>query len=169
MPPSPCGFSSGSVSPVLCLMRTLSLGLRPPLVTQTVKSLPAMQETGVQSLSRGSSLEEGMATHSSVLAWSIPMNRGAWRVTVHVVAKSQFGSESYSVGFVSGVQHSESVTYLCFFYILFPYTVIRDVEENSLCCPVGASCLSVFHVVVCVCSSQTPHLTLPQPFPLQLP
>ena len=34
-------------------------------------------------------LEEGMATHSSILAWRIPMDRGAWWATVHGVAKSQ--------------------------------------------------------------------------------
>ena len=34
------------------------------------------------------SLEEGMATHSSVLAWKIPMDRGAWWATVHGAAKS---------------------------------------------------------------------------------
>ena len=34
-------------------------------------------------------LEEGMATHSSSLAWIIPMDRGAWQATVHGVAKSQ--------------------------------------------------------------------------------
>ena len=33
-------------------------------------------------------LEEGMATHSSILAWRIPMDRGAWRATVHGVLKS---------------------------------------------------------------------------------
>ena len=37
-----------------------------------VKNLPAMQETRVQSLSREDSLEKGMATHSSILAWGIP-------------------------------------------------------------------------------------------------
>ena len=37
----------------------------------------------------GSSPEEGMATHSSILAWRIPMNKGAWRATVYGVAKSQ--------------------------------------------------------------------------------
>ena len=30
-------------------------------------------------------LEEGMATHSSILAWRIPMDRGAWQATVHKV------------------------------------------------------------------------------------
>ena len=37
-----------------------------------VKNLPAIQETRVQSLSREDSLEKGMATHSSILAWRIP-------------------------------------------------------------------------------------------------
>ena len=39
------------------------------MVAQMVKNLPAMQETRVQSLSWGDPLEEGMATHSSILAW----------------------------------------------------------------------------------------------------
>ena len=34
-------------------------------------------------------LEEGMATHSSILAWRIPMDRGAMQATVHGVAKSR--------------------------------------------------------------------------------
>ena len=42
---------------------------RASLVTQTVKNLPAMQETQVQSLGREDPLEKGMATHSSILAW----------------------------------------------------------------------------------------------------
>ena len=50
---------------------------------------PAMQETWVQSLGWEDTLEEGMATHSSFLAWRIPMNNRAWRATVHGVAQSQ--------------------------------------------------------------------------------
>ena len=37
------------------------------------------------------SLEEVMATHSSILAWRIPMGRGAWQATIHWVAKSRIG------------------------------------------------------------------------------
>ena len=48
-----------------------------------------MQETWLQSLSCEDPLEEGMATHSSILAWRIPMDRGAWQATVHGVMKSQ--------------------------------------------------------------------------------
>ena len=42
------------------------------LVVQTVKSLPAMQETWVQSLGQENPLEKGLATHSNILAWEIP-------------------------------------------------------------------------------------------------
>ena len=48
------------------------------LVAYMVKNLPAMQETWVLSLSWENPLAEGMATHSSILAWNIPMDRGAW-------------------------------------------------------------------------------------------
>ena len=57
------------------------------LVAQTVKNPPAMRETWVQSLGWEDSLEEGMATHSSVLAWRISMDRGAWQARVHGVTK----------------------------------------------------------------------------------
>ena len=53
------------------------------------KELPAIQETWVRSLGWEDPLEEGMVTHSSILAWRIPMNRGAWWDTVHVVAKGR--------------------------------------------------------------------------------
>ena len=51
-----------------------------------VKKLPAMQETRVQSLGQEDTLEEGMTTHSRILAWRIPMDREAWWATVHKVA-----------------------------------------------------------------------------------
>ena len=50
-----------------------------------VKNPLAMRETWVRSLGWEDTLEEGMATYSSVLAWRIPMDRGAWRATVHGV------------------------------------------------------------------------------------
>ena len=58
-------------------------------MAQTVKNLPAMQETQVQSLGQEDPLEKGMATHSSILAWKNPMDRGIWWATVHGVTKSQ--------------------------------------------------------------------------------
>ena len=47
-----------------------------------------MQATWVRSLGWEDPLEEDMATHSSILFWIIPMDRGAWQATVHQVAKS---------------------------------------------------------------------------------
>ena len=43
-----------------------------------VKNLPVMRETQVRSLGWEDPLENGMATHSTILAWSIPMDRGAY-------------------------------------------------------------------------------------------
>ena len=54
-----------------------------------VKNLPAVWETWVQSLGWEEPPEEGMAIHSSILAWRIPMDRGAWRTAVPGVAQSQ--------------------------------------------------------------------------------
>ena len=59
------------------------------LVVQMIKNLPAMQKTWLRSLSWEDPLEEGMATHSSILAWRIPMDGGAWWATVHRVTKSR--------------------------------------------------------------------------------
>ena len=47
------------------------------LVAQMVKNLPVMWETWVQSLGGEDLLEKGTATHFSILAWRIPMDRGA--------------------------------------------------------------------------------------------
>ena len=54
---------------------TLS-GVGVSLVAQMVKNLPAMRETGVQSLGQEDPLEKGMAIHSSILAWRIPWTEG---------------------------------------------------------------------------------------------
>ena len=59
------------------------------LVVQSVKNLPAMWETWDQPLGWEDPLEEDMATHSSILAWRSPVDRGAWWATVHGVASSR--------------------------------------------------------------------------------
>ena len=48
--------------------------------TQRVKRLPAVQETRVRSLSLEDPLEKEMATHSSILAWTIPWREEPWRL-----------------------------------------------------------------------------------------
>ena len=58
-------------------------------MAQRINHLPAMQETQVRSLGWEDPLEKEMATHSSILALENPMDRGAWRATVHRVTKSR--------------------------------------------------------------------------------
>ena len=86
------------------------------------KNPPALWETWVRSLGWEDSMEEGMATHSSILAWRILMDRGAWQVTVYGVAKSQTQLSDYA-------QH-----------ILIPKHQGRNpgvISINSLYTPVG--------------------------------
>ena len=57
-------------------------------MAQRIESLSAVRETQVRSLGQEDPLEKEMATHSSILAWRIPRDRGAWWATIHRVTKS---------------------------------------------------------------------------------
>ena len=57
-------------------------------MAQTVKNLPSMYKIQVQALGQEDSLEKGMATHSSILAWKIPWTEEPGGLTVHGIAKS---------------------------------------------------------------------------------
>ena len=65
------------------------IDFRASLVAQRVKNPPAMRESWVWTLGQEDPLEEGMATHPSVLVWRIPMDREAWWATVRGVTKSR--------------------------------------------------------------------------------
>ena len=71
-----------------CLISIQLPVLGASLVDQLVKNLPAMRETWVRFLGWKDPLEEGLVTHSSILAWRIPMDRGAWWAIVLGIAKS---------------------------------------------------------------------------------
>ena len=58
------------------------------LVAQMVKNLPTMQKTQVRFLGWEDTVEDSMATHSTILAWRIPMDRGTWWAIIHGVVKS---------------------------------------------------------------------------------
>ena len=58
-------------------------------MAQSVKNIPAMQEDAGLILGSGRSPRGVNATHSSMLAWRIPMDRGAWWAIVQKVTKSQ--------------------------------------------------------------------------------
>jgi len=59
------------------------------LVAQTVKKSACNAGDLGSTLDWEDPLEEGMVTHSSILAWRIPMDRGAWEATAHGIAESQ--------------------------------------------------------------------------------
>ena len=61
--------------------------MRATLLAQMVKNLPTVLETQVWSLGWEDPLEQRMATHSSILAWRIPMDRGVWWTADHGVTK----------------------------------------------------------------------------------
>ena len=73
----------------ILLSTTSDSVFRVSLVSSMVKNLPPVQETWVQSLGWEDFLEKGIETHSSILAWRIPVGRGVWQATVHGVAKSR--------------------------------------------------------------------------------
>ena len=75
---------------------------QPLQVTQTEKNLPTVQETWVWSLDQEDTMEKAMATHSSILSWRIPMDRGTWQTTVHGVAKSRTPQSDQRFHFPSG-------------------------------------------------------------------
>ena len=77
------------------------------LVAQKVKNPPAMQETWVQTLGWEDPLEKGTAIHPSILAWRIPMDRGAWQATVHEVAKSWTQLSDFHFHFGAGERNGE--------------------------------------------------------------
>ena len=73
MPSFLCTYSVKCLLPILLqeLMVNILSILGAPLLTLTVKNLPATQETWIQFLGGEDSLEKGMVTHSSILAWRI--------------------------------------------------------------------------------------------------
>ena len=121
------------------------------LAAQTVNKLPVMQETRVQSLGQKDSLEKGMATHSSILAWRIPwteepeslQSTGAQRVR-HNWSKNTFT--------LLYIMHSKTIHYVVFtwfstlhkwnymysFFIFIVYwsildvVLVSDTQQNDL-------------------------------------
>ena len=84
-------------------------------------------EMWVWSLCREDPLEEGMAAHSSILAWRISIDKGAWWVTVHRVAKSQtwlkqLSTQALPSKLCLNIQvPDQGIT--CYFHSKFPWQV----------------------------------------------
>ena len=89
-----------------------------------VKHLPLTQETRVWSLGQEDPLEKVMATHCSTLSWKNPMNRGAWRPTVHGVTKSWTRLSDFTFTLGS----------LFWYLVQNLYTVVIGLTQHSLFC-----------------------------------
>ena len=101
---------------------------RASLVSQMVKNLPATQEAWVLSLGGEDPLGEDITTHSSILAWRNPVDRGAWRTAVHGVAKSRTWLSDWAC---MHAQDSKAFgrkwkQYSDIFSIHFPHLCIKD-------------------------------------------
>ena len=70
---SHCCLNVNIIINIVFLLFNTLMTFSASLVAQMVKQLPAMLETWVQSLGRENPLGEEMATHSSILAWKIPL------------------------------------------------------------------------------------------------
>jgi len=101
------------------------------LVAQRVKILPALREIWVQSLGCEDPLEKGMATHASILAWRIRMDRRAWRATVSKDAESDTTER------LSTAQHTVDLQCCLSFRCTekwFSYKYVRACVLNSFSC-----------------------------------
>ena len=69
---------------------------------------------------------------------------------------------------VSGVQQSDSVIHIhvsILFQILFPFRLLHNIEQSSLCYTVGPCWLSILNIAVCNVSPKLPNYPSPLPFP----
>ena len=89
------------------------------LVAQMVKNLPVMREICVRPLGWEDPLEEGMATHSSIFAWRIPRDGGAWRVTVHGGRKGSDMNERLSTAY----DYMSMYTSICIYVYVYIHIV----------------------------------------------
>ena len=95
------------------------------LVAQTVKNMPAMQETRVQSLGQEDPLEKGMATHSSILTWRIPWTREPGRLQSMGVVELDttellIHTHTHTHTEISTLSSPSSILCMCIYYSTCP-------------------------------------------------
>ena len=89
-----------------------------------MRNPPAKQETWVRSLGREDPLEKEVATHSSILTWENPIDRGAWWATVHGVGKSRTCTcTQWRLFYFLNVLHT--------FWVVLPTKFQYDHQENQ--------------------------------------
>ena len=130
-----------------------------------------MRSPGFPSLGWEDLLEEGLATHSSILAWRIPwteMPSGLWSmglqrvghnwsdlactVNARIVNLQCVGFKYMATWFSSthSFTHKHTHTHIFFFQTLFHYRLSQDTEHISLCYTVDICCLLILYIGVCI-------------------
>ena len=90
LPIDPCTLAEDcAVSPWASYLTSLGLGFHSFESTFLKELLQGLSGLIPVTMGWDDPLEEGMATHSRILAWRIPMDRGAWWTAVHGVTKSR--------------------------------------------------------------------------------
>ena len=90
------------------------------------------QRCGFDSWLRKIPLEEEMASHSSILTWRIPMDRGAWRATIHSVAKSQTWLNDWAHLQYTGISRRGDSAYSLFILALPSCLELRTWVSDTL-------------------------------------
>ena len=116
-----------------------------------VKKLPAMEKTWIWSLGLEDPLEEGMATHSSILSWRIPMDRGAWWAIVHgqrsLVGYSPWGL--YESDMTKPLSIAQHILQLQFRRVLEDRAHPVSYQSAQLQCPPGqwTPCIALLNLI----------------------
>ena len=101
-------------------------------MAQTVKSLPAMWETWVQSLSQEDPLKKEMATHSSVPAWKIPWTKETGRLqSIGLQRVRHYEATSLSFPLLSGDHKNVRSTIFSLSYLLYNYAESSGFSSDS--------------------------------------
>ena len=122
-------LSSSSSSSMEFLVKRTTATLR---LSGKESAVQELQDTQVQSLGWEDPLEKEMETHSSILAWRIPMDRGVWQATVHRVTKNRAWLRQLG---------STHVPLIVLISIILFYPNDKDLLYW----------LSVLYIVVCIC------------------
>ena len=68
------------------------------------------------------------------------------------------------IAWVQSLPSGYRIYIIILFSDFFPYRLLQNIEYTSLCYTVGPCCLPILYIVVCICQSQSPNLSLPPPF-----
>ena len=116
-------------------MHSFLQGIFATLVAQSVKNLPEMQETWVQSLGREDPLEKGMAMHSSVLTWGIPrMEEPGGLQSMGSQSRTRLGDQAHT----HVCMYVYVCVYMCMYVCMYVTRLPRQLSEEGMHLPASS-------------------------------